>query len=236
VRDALFNAIPTRHTNREPYRHHQFIEAEKLRRFSDLVTDDIVRVAFIVDAHARRELGALIVEATERIIGDPQMSADSARWFRTGKREIAIHRDGVTIDTSGLSPLITAVSKLLPDQDAGSADQYWLSMTRETQVPTAPVLGIVVVRDRLDMRSAIQAGRAWQRLHLAATVEGLAAQPLNQPVECIDRNAMLGNTDSFGPALAKFADAPGGSRLSRFAWASPNAQRVRAPGGRWIRC
>jgi len=74
---------------------------------------------------------------------------------------------------------------------------------------TAPVLGMLLVRDRLDMRSAIQAGRAWQRLHLAATVEGVAAQPLNQPVECVDRNAMLGRADGFAAAMAKFADAPG---------------------------
>jgi len=51
---------------------------------------------------------------------------------------------------------------------------------------------MLLVRDRLDMRTAIQAGRAWQRLHLAATANGLAAQPLNQPVEWIDRAAMLG--------------------------------------------
>jgi hypothetical protein len=104
---------------------------------------------------------------------------------------------------------MTAASKLLPDLDARSADQYWLSMTRETQVPTATVLGVILVRDRLDMRSAIQAGRAWQRLHLAATAEGPAAQPLNQPVECIDRDAMLGGIDRFGPTIVQFAEASG---------------------------
>lgn len=207
--DALFDAIPNRHTNRGAYRADRPIAAAILRRFADLAADGTVRVVFVEDKHARGELGALIVEATERIIGDPQMSADSARWFRTGRRDIAAHRDGVTVDTAGLSPFMTAVSKLLPDLDARSADQYWLSITRETQVPTAPVLGMLFVRDRLDTSSAIEAGRAWQRLHLAATAEGLAAQPLNQPVECIDRDAMLGRADSFGPALAKFAEAPG---------------------------
>src|SRR5271165_4597945 len=68
---------------------------------------------------------------------------------------------------------------------------------------------MLLVRDRLDAPSALQAGRAWQRLHLAATAEGLAAQPLNEPVECIDRDAMLGRPDNFGPASAKFAAAPG---------------------------
>jgi nitroreductase len=207
--DALFEAIPRRHTNRGRYRVDQTIPAETLHRFAGLATDDTVRTVFVKDRNARGELGALIVEATVRIIGDPQMSADSARWFRTGRRDIVAHRDGVTVDTAGLSPFVTAASKLLPDLDAVSADRYWLSMTRETHVSTAPVLGMLLVRDRLDAPSALQAGRAWQRLHLAATAEGLAAQPLNQPVECIDRDAMLGRADSFGSALAKFGDAPG---------------------------
>jgi hypothetical protein len=209
IRDALFEAIPHRHTNRGPYREDQAVGADRLHRFTNLITDDTVKVVFVEDARARGDLGALIVEATRRIVGDPQMSADSARWFRTGRRDIAAHRDGVTVDTAGVSLLTAAVSKFLPDLDARAADQYWLSITSTTQVPTAAVLGILLVRDRLDMRSAIQAGRAWQRLHLAATAEGLAGQPLNQPIECMDRDAMLGRTDSFGPALAKFAGTPG---------------------------
>jgi hypothetical protein len=66
----------------------------------------------------------------------------------------------------------------------------------------------MLVRDRLEMGSAIAAGRAWQRLHLAATTMGIAAQPLNQPVECVDRNAERGRNDEFGPALTRFARAP----------------------------
>jgi nitroreductase len=71
------------------------------------------------------------------------------------------------------------------------------------------VLGTILVKDRLDMAGAIAAGRAWQRLHLAATTMGLAAQPLNQPVECIDRNAQLGRPDTYQNALVTLAQAPG---------------------------
>ena len=209
TRDTLFDAIPYRHTNRGPYYSDQPISGERLKRLAALVASDAVRVAFVEDASARGELAALIVEATERIIGDPQMSADSARWFRTGRRDIETHRDGVTIDTAGLSPLMTATAKFMPDTDANSADRYWLAMTKDTQLSTAPILGVILVRDRLDMRNAIAAGRGWQRLHLGATAEGLAAQPLNQPVECIDRSAMIGKSDSFGPAIVKLAAAPG---------------------------
>ena len=209
ARGALFAAIAQRHTNRGPYRPDQPVGAETLHRLTGLVSDDSVRAVFVTDKVARSELGALIIAATVRIVGDPQMSADSARWFRTGRREIAAHRDGVTVDTSGASPFLTAMSKMLPDLDAKSADQYWLATTRDTEVPTAPVLGILLVRDRLDMRAAIAAGRAWQRLHLALTAAGLAAQPLNQPVECVDRSAMRGDVDDMGPAINKFTGMPG---------------------------
>lgn len=208
-RGALFAAITQRHTNRGPYRPDQPVGAETLHRLAGLVSDDSVRVVFITDKVARSDLGALIIAATARIVGDPQMSADSARWFRTGRREIAAHRDGVTVDTSGASPFLTAMSKMLPDLNARSADRYWLATTRDTQVPTAAVLGILLVRDRLDMPAAIAAGRAWQRLHLALTVAGLAAQPLNQPVECVDRSAMRGDTDDMAPAINKFTAMPG---------------------------
>jgi hypothetical protein len=209
ARSALFAAIARRHTNRGPYRPDQPVGAETLQRLTGLVSDDSVRALFVTDKVARSELGALIVAATVRIVGDPQMSADSARWFRTGRREIAAHKDGVTVDTSGASPFLTAMSKMLPDLNAKSADQYWLATTRDTEVPTAPVLGVLLVRDRLDMRTAIAAGRAWQRLHLALTAAGLAAQPLNQPVECVDRSAMRGAADDMGPAINKFAAMPG---------------------------
>ena len=208
-RDALFAAITQRHTNRGPYRPDQPVGAETLRRLADIVSDDSVRVIFVTDQVARSDLGALIIAATVRIVGDAQMSADSARWFRTGRREISAHQDGVTVDTSGASPFLTAMAKMLPDLDAKSADQYWLAATRDIQLPTAPVLGILLVRDRLDMGATISAGRAWQRLHLALTTAGLAAQQLNQAVECVDRSAMRGDTDDMAPAIDKFTRMPG---------------------------
>jgi nitroreductase len=209
ARGALFAAIAQRHTNRGPYRPDQPVGAETLHRLTGLVSDDSVRAIFVTDKAARGELGALIIAATVRIVGDPQMSADSARWFRTGRREIAARRDGVTVDTSGASPFLTAMSKMLPDLNTKSADQYWLATTRDTEVPSAPVLGILLVRDRLDMRAAIAAGRAWQRMHLALTAAGLAAQPLNQPVECVDRSAMRGDADDMAPEINKFTAMPG---------------------------
>jgi nitroreductase len=162
-----------------------------------------------VRARARRDLGATIVSATERIIEDPEMSADSARWIRAGARDVEAHRDGVTLDAAGLSPPMAALAKLLPDMSAATNDRYWLAMTRDTQIPTASALGLLFVRDRLDMAQAIVAGRAWQRLHLALAAAGYAAQPLNQPVERADRDQAIGRGDDFARVLAKFSAEPG---------------------------
>jgi nitroreductase len=207
ARDELFDAIPLRHTNRGRYLE-RAIPKDTLRGLAAAVTDADVRLVLVTDAAARNDLGALIVSATERIIADPQMSADSAHWIRTGKREIDEHRDGVTVDAAGLSPTTVMFAKLLPDQSPASQDQYWLANTSDVQVH-APVLGMILVKDRLDRVQSLNAGRAWQRFHLAATVAGLAAQPLNQPVECIDRNLQLGRADSWQNDLIRRAAAPG---------------------------
>ena len=229
ARDELFEAIPRRHTNRGPYRADQAIAGARLQQLAALAAGDALRVAFIVDGGARKEMGALIVEATQRIIADAEMSADSFRWIRTGRREILAHRDGITIDTSGTPPLLTVAGKLMPDQDAASTDSIWLGMTRDTHVATAPVLGIMLVRDRLDMAQALAVGRAWQRLHLAATVQGLAAQPLNQPAECIDRNIVLGRPDTFSVALVQFAGADGWQPVFAFRMGVAEKEAARSP-------
>jgi nitroreductase len=206
--DPLFDAIPRRRTNRGPYNDRP-IAPERLQRLSDLASSRTVRLVLLADEGARRELGTLIVHATEQIVADPDMSKDSFRWIRTGRRDVLAHRDGVTIDTSGTSRLMTAAAKMLPDLSAARIDRIWVDTTRNVHTATATVFGMILIQDRLDMSQSIAAGRAWQRLHLAATGQGIAAQPLNQPVEMIDRHHMLGKPDEFGPALARLARAYG---------------------------
>lgn len=124
-RNPLFDAIPKRHTNRGPYRSSV---PPNLQELASLGSSTNCRVAFVAGG-ARKEMADIIIDATAAIIADPQMSADSARWFRTGAREIAAHRDGVTMDTAGLSPAMRIAVKLAPDVGAATADRNWLAMT-----------------------------------------------------------------------------------------------------------
>jgi Rhodopirellula transposase DDE domain len=147
--------------------------------------------------------------------GDPM---SSLRWTCKSLRRLAaeLNKLGHQISHTVVGELLKAqkfslqanYSRVLA-QPSGAHDARRATMTRDTQLATAPLLGVILVRDRLDMHLAMEAGRAWQRLHLGATAEGLAAQPLNQPVECIDRSAMVGKNDSFGPAIVKLAATPG---------------------------
>ena len=59
-----------------------------------------------------------------------------------------------------------------------------------------------MVRDPLDPAQRLLTGRAWQRMHLWATTQGLAMQPLNQVEERMDRERTAGLAPTFTTAMA----------------------------------
>ena len=69
------------------------------------------------------------------------------------------------------------------------------------QLATAAQIGMIVVAEEefLDDATSLQVGRAWQRLHLAATELGLACQPMNQIPERIGRERQLGTAIQNAP-------------------------------------
>jgi hypothetical protein len=198
----LYPAIPRRHTHRGAYLPGKPLPPNfPLARIGH--EPPLPQIAGITDAPARRALAALIVESTERFIADKEMAQDSARWFRSGADAITRHRDGVNIESAGLSPLMTALAKMLPEPSPQTADKYWLEATRDVQVTTAPAFGVYFVANRLSIAQAIDAGMVWQRQHLTATDMGLAAQPMNQPIEMMDRDLLLGRANNTAKTLRK---------------------------------
>ena len=189
--DALWRAIPERHTNRYGYDRAKSLPAHWREFAAHADIGDDVRVFLFSDGPQRAGFDALVVDATEALIGDPQMARDNTRWERSAQADIEAHRDGVTMDTAGLSPFMLFVSKLIP-VSSDMSNSAWLAQTRDTHLPTAPLVGLIAVKDRYDRESTIAAGRTWQRLHLSATVEGIAMQPLNQPIEMVDRERQRG--------------------------------------------
>lgn len=205
---SLYDAIPLRHTNRAAYDTAQPVAPQALDALA--ASDDAaVQVLWVTEPAAREALGAQIVAATEAIITDEEQIADSAAWQRMTWHEVQTYRDGITLDAAGMSPLMTTLAKLLPSMPQEQNDQAWLDSTRDRQVSTAAAFGLVLVQDATDRVQQVRAGQMFQRLHLRATVDGLAIQPLNQMPERAAREAQLGLPPTFGDALDALTGAQG---------------------------
>jgi len=207
-RSPLFDAITARHTNRGAYDTSRPVSSRQLDALGALLDVPGTEVVWFTTDEQKRAFGDLTVRATEAIIADPQQAADDYRWYRTDWQDIQELKDGITIDPSGQSTLIRALAKLLPvSQEQNNSG--WLTGTRDTQLPTAAAFGALIVRDPHDPAQRLQTGRVWQRMHLAATVDGLGMQPLCQIPERIDRETSAGLPPEFGDAAA--AMLPSGS-------------------------
>ena len=103
-------------------------------------------------------------------------------------------------DAAGLPDLTRALGKMLPSVSVDQQDSSCLQNTAN-QAITAGAFGLLAIGNRLDKPQQLRAGRLWERMHLWATKEGLAMQPLNQATERASREIVLGITPHFGDAL-----------------------------------
>jgi nitroreductase len=201
--DQLVDAIPRRRTDRGAYAAARPVPGEMLEAMWAAFQDDAdVRLFLFSAAGERKQFGDLVQGATEAIIADPAMVAASDRWFRHRWADVQRRRDGLTLDAAALGPFVTAMGKLLPPASAETSHRYWRDATRDVQVSTSALFGLIAVRDLYDRPQALRAGQRWQRLHLMATARGLAMQPINQPVEMVDREREQGKAPRAAEALA----------------------------------
>jgi nitroreductase len=166
---ALATAMPARRTNRQPFAD---------RPISDQVTRDLSAAARVegADLAAADETGRMLVlgvvrRAEEHLRNDPQYRAELARWTQTQ----AGRRDGVPAEAFG--PW-TAV-------EHAPIRQY-------SQQPVAPGCGVLfepqpniaVLYTYGDTpQQWVRAGQALERVLLTATVRGVAATLMTQPME-----------------------------------------------------
>ena len=153
-------------------------------------------------------MSELMVEAAVAITRDEQQSRDAFAWFRSSDDAIQHHRDGLTLDGQGLSPVVRTIAKLGPGSSRSGGDEFWVRQTREVHTRTAAAYGVITVDDAMDRRAQLVGGRVLQRIHLAATNDGIALHHMNQITERIDREQELGHPATFGPRLG--ALLPGG--------------------------
>jgi hypothetical protein len=183
----LYDVIPDRHTNRGPYDRARGVPDGTVAAMTALIGSGDVRLITFTDGAARDAYDAVMNDATTTVVADRQMVHDSHAWFRLTPDAIEQHRDGPTIDTFALPPAINVLAKMFPIGEQ-EGHEVWRETTRDVHLATAPMTGILAVRDRYRIADNLAAGRAWQRLHLWGTSQGLAMHPMNQPIEVVDRD------------------------------------------------
>ena len=208
-RDPLFAQVLQRHTNRSGYDITRAVPAPAWAAMADAANPAgaaTVRVGHIgldngvvLDEHRRIAREAWRIELTV-----PRTIMESFEVLRVGASEIAAHRDGLSLT----SPVVVAMDRLgLFDRKRapGPHDYATTSQIQEFDAKLASTPGFLwMVTPANDRFTQIQAGRAYVRLQLAATAQGLAMQPLSQALQeyaeqrqpYADIHALAGATES----------------------------------------
>jgi len=210
----LYDAIPTRHTQRGAYQQRSPSSGE-LAALVDTSELSGVGLHWITSETDRSALGQLMVEAAVAITEDDEQSRDSFVWIRSSNDDIQRYRDGLTLDVQAMSPLLLTAAKLLPASTRATGDKFWVDSTREVHTATAAAYGVITTADPQDVAAQLVGGRLLERIHLTATARGIALHHMNQITERIDREAVLGTEPTFAPRFAALLP-DGGRPLASF--------------------
>ncbi len=182
--DPLFADILKRHTNREAYEMREPAPAA-LQAIAASVAPNPVRTGFVGvgQPELMQKHRAIAMEAWRIELVTPRTVLESFKVLRVGPREIAEHRDGLTINT----PMVRALTLLgLFDRSKapGPDDTATTGQIKDfnTKIAATPAFFWLVTEGN-DRKTQDNAGRAYARAQLAATAHGLAMQPLSQALQ-----------------------------------------------------
>jgi len=185
--EALFAAIPRRHTERRPFAEME-VPRGMLRDLEQDASAEGARLHVFAGAGEKAELGALVGDAMRRLAGNAGAKADVAAWLRPDGDP---RPDGV--------------------RDSRQNEWAWRS---DSRIPVEPVAvgmtalaagspAILLLSTRSDdARSWLDSGQALERVLLRATMHDLAASYLNQVTEePATRMKLMEKTDGAYPQV-----------------------------------
>jgi hypothetical protein len=198
----LYGAIGDRHTNRGPY--------TSIATAAGLLTElsrqaeptDGLEVRWLTEWSDRDAFGAALIDAAESVAADVQQSEENFRWYRRSAGDIVRHPEGLTQDAQGLGTVQRRIANALPPTSRTESDRIWIKQTRTVHTATAAAYGLLLTSDPGAVPQRVAGGRLIQRLALAATLRGLAFQPMTQITQRIDRDVSLGREPAFGSRVA----------------------------------
>lgn len=165
--EAMYAAIPGRHTTREAFEEETVPEA-----LADRLVDAAAAhgaTLHLMGPRQRQPIADLVSEGDRAQFADPRWRRELASWMHPRRRG-----DGLVVPEIVGLVTRTAVSALnLGESTAGSDVEL---------AQAAPIL-FVLATDHDDTRAWIDAGRALEDVLLTAAAVGLAAGHLNQPCQ-----------------------------------------------------
>lgn len=175
VSDPLFAHVFDRHTNRNGYEDRAVSDSAQtaLSGFATVKADQ-------ADVAALRVLtwDAMEVEMTTQ-----RVMMESVDLMRLGKAEIEANPDGISLGGPLLESLML-VGMLSREDQADQTSTGFKQALDMIQKAMNATNAYVVIKSKGNTRvDQINAGRDWIRLHLAATGQGLAMQPVSQALQ-----------------------------------------------------
>lgn len=207
--DPLFDQVSARRTNREPY---------EARDVPQAALDAIAAAAGDAETFGaasggdlRDALRRLAWNAFETEIKTPAAYQESVDLMRIGKAEIARHRDGIALD-GALIEFARALG-LINHEIMADIHNPLVKDGIEAFRPLAleaPAFVWITTRDN-SRATQVAAGRAYARMNLAATAQGLSMHPWSQALQEYPEMAAR-NTEA-----EALMNAPGEARVQMFA-------------------
>jgi hypothetical protein len=199
----LYPALPNRHTNRTPYELRALpapFQQELLAMPQSLPN---TKLFLFTAENQRHTIVDLVSQCDETVYIDKAVGEGTVPWERVFKwKDVELHRDGITLEGYGAPKPIAAVLYSLPTP----VEMAVIARTAKGAYPkllaASPMFGVIAVRDRYATDQCLQGGRLWERAHLLATAQGIAARPINEAVELIDIENAEGRPRVTEPKLA----------------------------------
>lgn len=184
-KDPLFAHLLHRHTHRGLYDLARAVPESAWAAMASSIQDPGVRLGHVgLENPAQMKTHRSIAQEAWRIeLVTPRTIMESFDVLRVGASEISQHRDGLSL----LAAVPVALSKLgLFDKSKPPSPQDYATTSQikdfgEKMESTPGFLWMVT--DANDRATQINAGRAYVRVQLAATAQGLVMQPLSQALQ-----------------------------------------------------
>lgn len=205
--DDLVNYVGTRHTNRKPGDGRKIpsdvladiISSAKQRGISDVkVIEDGEKIAAIADIAGKAEKLRMFIPQGHSDLFDRELRWDEASAMST--------KDGLDIRTLDLSAKDQVGFRVIKDKRAIELVSEWNEgkalerMTRDLMASASALL--LVTGSEFSPHACVEAGRAIERLWLAADKHGVALQPVMSAVFHFAR-LVHGNGEGLPPVVRK---------------------------------